>query len=100
MTSSDENLHVLCLVQAMVGAVTPNLRRVALEVLGPRKVRLCFVLEREDPEDREEISDISFEFEALQPGGIDLDVNVLVDSRSIEQIELPARVVYGRKEVS
>jgi hypothetical protein len=98
MSISNENMYILDLVQAMIGAITPNLRRVALEEIAPRKIRLCFVLEREDPADREEIDDIRFEFEALQATGIEIDVDVLVDSRPIEQIKLPMRTVYGRKE--
>jgi hypothetical protein len=82
----------------MIGAITPNLRRVALAMVGPGRVRLCFVLEQEDARDREEIDDIAFEFEALQARGIEVDVEVLIDSRRIEEIELPARVIYGRRE--
>lgn len=100
MILSDENGYVLCLVQAMIGAVSPNLRRAALEVLGPRSVRLCFVLENESPEDREEIEDIAFEFMALQSHEIDMVVDVMVDPRSLDQIDVPSRVVFGRKEAS
>lgn len=69
-------------------------------MLGPRSVRLCFVLENESPEDREEIEDIAFEFMALQSHEIDMVVDVMVDPRSLDQIDVPSRVVFGRKEAS
>lgn len=100
MMHTEENWYVLCLVQAMIGAVSPNLRRAALEVLGPRSVRLCFVLENESCEDREEIEDIAFEFRVLQSNEIDMVVDVMVDTRSIDQMDVPSRVVFGRKEAS
>lgn len=56
------------------------------------------VLERDDPDDREEVDDIAFEFEALQTQGIELDVNVIVDARPLHELDLPGRVVFSRKE--
>jgi hypothetical protein len=99
MTSvQEENTQVLNLVQAMVGAVSANLRRATLEVPARGAVRLRFVLERDDPADREEIEDIAFEFEALQTTAIELDVEVIVDARPIAELSLTGRVVFGRKE--
>jgi hypothetical protein len=98
MSLTEENLQVLNLVQAMVGAVTPNFRRVTLELTSPGTVCLRFVLERDDPDDREELEDIAFEFEALQTRGVELDMKVIVDARPIQEINLPGRVVFGRKE--
>lgn len=98
MSLSEENTQVLNLVQAMVGAVSSNLRRVTLEVPSSGAVRLTFVVERDDPEDREEIQDIAFEFEALQTQGIDLDVVVIVDDRPSSEMRIPGRVVFARKE--
>ena len=98
MTTSAENTQVLNLVQAMVGSITPNLRRVTLEVGAPDFVKIRFVLEREDPVDREELEDIVFEFEALQEGNVEVDMDVIVDARPIHEMDLPGRVVFGRKE--
>lgn len=78
--------------------MTSNLRWVTLEVPKPGAVRLRFVLEHDDPEDREEIEDIGFEFEALQTSGIELDVDIIVDSGPIAELGIPGRVVFGRKE--
>ncbi|KIG16804.1 hypothetical protein DB30_04148 [Enhygromyxa salina] len=60
-------------------------------------MHLRFVIERDSSDDREEIEDITFEFEALQVQGIDLDVDVIVDDGPIAEIGLPGRVVFGRK---
>jgi len=95
---SEENIQTLNLVQAMVGAVSSNLRWVTLEVPMPGAVRSRFVLEHDDPDDREEIADIGFELEALQTSGITLDVDIIVDSRPIAELDVPGRVVFGRKE--
>ena len=97
MTLSQENVQVLNLVQAMLGAISPNFRRVALET-GPQGVRLRFLLELDILTDREEIADIVFEFEALQLSRVDVLVDVLVDRRAIHEIDLPGRTVYLRKE--
>jgi hypothetical protein len=98
MSLTEENLQVLNLVQAMVGAITPNFRRVTLELTSHKTVCLRFVLEQDDPDDREEVDDIAFEFEALQTQGIELEVKVIVDTRPIHEIELLGRIVFGRKE--
>lgn len=98
MSLTEENLQVLNLVQAMIGAITPNFRRVTLELISPGSVCLRFLFERDDPDDREELEDIAFEFEALQSHGIELDVKVIVDARPVHEINLPGRIVFGRKE--
>ncbi|MEM9462404.1 MAG: hypothetical protein AAGF11_50110, partial [Myxococcota bacterium] len=98
MSLSEENIQVLNLVQAMIGAVSPNLRRVTLEVPRPSAVHLRFVLERDDADDREEIEDIGFKFEALQTTGIELEIDTIVDGTSIGEFRVPGRAVFGRKE--
>ena len=98
MSTEFENIQVLALVQAMIGSVGPNFRRVTLDAKVAGVVRLFFLLEHEDRSDREEIDEISFEFEALQGRGISVEVSVICDSRRIEEIDLPGRVVFGRRE--
>lgn len=94
----EENTQVLNLIQAMIGAVSPNLRRVTLEVLKPLDIRIWFLLEQDLADDREEIDDIGFEFEALQESGIKLDIEIIVDNRPISHLKIPGRTVFGRKE--
>lgn len=90
----------LDLVQAAVGSITPNFRRIWLELKDGQRVRLGFLLEQDIASDKEEIEEIVFEFEALQERALDVELSVLVDSRPLEQLEWPsqARVVFGRHE--
>jgi len=96
---NEENTQVLNLVQAMLGSITPNFRYVFLKCT-PTGVLLHFLLEHENLEDREEIDEIVFEFEALQLQFIDVEVVVSVDKRALGDLNIPIpdRTVYGRKE--
>ena len=63
----DWNFQALMVVQAMVGMLSPNFRRITLDHDGCQWL-ITFVLEREDAEDREEIEDFETEWDALQSG--------------------------------
>lgn len=92
------NALVLDLAQALIGAVTPNFRAVYLHAKED-SIELFFVLEHDDPVDKEEIEDIEFEFEALVGRLIDVDLFVLIDRRPLSEMNLPGRIVYARREV-
>ncbi|WP_169979132.1 hypothetical protein, partial [Tautonia rosea] len=92
-----ENARVLDLVQAMFGAISPNMRAISLECVDGG-VLLRFLLAEESEVDREEIDDILFEFEALQERAIEIRSSVVVSSRPEARVELPGRWVFGRKE--
>jgi hypothetical protein len=101
-----ENDRVLDLVQAMLGAVTANFRAVSLSITD-RNIILTFVLFEDTEEDREEIDDIVFEFEALQPQFIandlqlhivEVDFVIIVDKSPLSEINLPGRKIFIRKE--
>jgi hypothetical protein len=92
----EENLQVLNLVQALIGSVTPNMRAASLE-MTESGVRLHFLFERESPDDREETSDIAFEFEALQGRALVVEVVTTVSTEP-SAVSLPGRRVYGRKD--
>jgi hypothetical protein len=98
MSLVEENTQVLNLVQAMIGAVSPNFRRVTLEVSKPRVVHLRFLLEQDEFDDRDEIEDIGLTFEALQSSGIELYIDIIVDRRPLAELGMRGRVVFGRKE--
>ncbi len=91
------NRHVLMLLQALLGAVSPNFRMIAL---GNEEERwkLIFFLERESNEDRAEIEDVATEFEALQGTGIEYDVDVRITRDPIAWPAPPTRVVFRRRE--
>ena len=92
-----ENAHVLNLVQAMIGLISPNMRAVSVELAG-RGVRLHFLLAEEDGADREAIEDIIFEFEALQERFVNIEVTVAVSSEPPATGTVPGRRVFGRRE--
>ena len=100
MSFDRENREVLSLVQALIGAVSPNFRRVSLELIGTKGTRIRFLLESDDARDREEIDDIVAEFGALAwgHGHGELYVDTTCDARPLRELHFPGRVVYGRKE--
>lgn len=92
-----ENRQVLNLVQALLGFVTPNLRRVSLEMHGP-DVHVEFVIEHDDPTTRDDIEEIAFSFDALQTGPHSSH-HIVVDARPLQDLEWRGRLVYLRKEL-
>lgn len=97
MKANRENYFISTLVEAMLGAITPNIRAVALEVAN-EQVFLHVVLEHDSAVDREEIDDIVMKFEALQPNRIELEVDIRADAQSFDKIQIPGRLVYLRRE--
>jgi hypothetical protein len=93
-----ENFQVLNLVQALLGSIGSNFRYISLICSEEKKVTLFFIIENDRLEDREEIEDIMFEFEALQDSFINDEVIIKVDSRPLREIDLVGRRVYVRKE--
>jgi hypothetical protein len=80
----------------MLGAVSPNWRSVSVESIEGG-ARLHFLLERDDEADREEISDVEFEFQALHPDE-DVQFSVVVSPSEAAVLDLPGRRVFLRKE--
>lgn len=93
---AEENAQVLNLLQALLGTISPNMRAISLEWHGGSG-RLYVVLEHENADDREEISDVAFAFQALQDRDIPLEVSIRVTDTP-EPPSLPGRAVYRRKE--
>ena len=91
-----ENRAVLSLVQAMIGAISPNFRRVSLAIVDD-KTHLQFVLHSESAEDREEISDIAFAFEALHEAQIDIALDIIVTIRPLLEVPSLHRVVFAQR---
>lgn len=96
MRQQAENVYVVNLVRAMLGAVSPNWRAVSVEATehGPR---LHFLLERDDEADREEISDVEFEFHALCMDE-DVQLSILVSPSEAAVLDLPGLRVFLRRE--
>ena len=59
---------------------------------------LVFVLAQEHAGDRDEIGEVPSEFEALQSGPVDCDVEILVTNEPLVFPPEPERVIYRRRE--
>jgi len=101
LTLAEENMITVMLLQALVGAVSANIRMITLSLEAP-VWKLQFVLESESTEDREEIEDIAGEFDglllALDRRELRFEVETLVSTERLGCPEPPARVVFKRKE--
>jgi hypothetical protein len=98
MTLAEDNAKVLALGQALLGAITPNFRLVAIRF--EPVVEITIVLEHESEADREEAEDIEFEFVALQDDvGRSVKTTVVVNPNPIGDTTHYGRLVYLRKEV-
>jgi len=80
----------------MLGSVTPNWRAVFVQG-DSRSISVTFVLATESLEDREQIADVTFEFEALQPDS-DVVITVLVSGVPIDNFSDAGRMIFARKE--
>ena len=100
--TADKNLHfantqVLYLVQALLGLISLNMRAVSISC-SHDQVQLTFVLYCESEDSLDEITDIVFEYEALQQTRIDISVAVVIDSaQPVPELVLDARLVFLRK---
>lgn len=98
VTLEDRNKIAVMLMQALWGAISPNFRMVAFCPCEP-VWKLLFVLEKEDDVDREEISDVAAEFDALQESGsARFEVEAVVSAAPLTWPEPPWLVVYRRRE--
>jgi hypothetical protein len=99
MTEKDAdriNALQVMLMQAMLGAISSNVRMVTLLVTQTR-CEVEFYLERDDPGDREEAQDVADEFAVLLEDRA-VEAKVTVTASDLDWPAHPARVVYRRKE--
>ncbi|QDT48313.1 hypothetical protein Pan258_23550 [Symmachiella dynata] len=92
-------LDSLCLTQALLGVVSDNFRYVSI-TRQAEKITIQIILATHCGEDFEEIDDLKTEFEALQPGPVDFDVEVFVSEEPIilEPPNESSIVVFKRRE--
>lgn len=96
------NMITVMLVQALLGAISPNFRRVALSFSASKLTVLC-VLERDDDSDREEIEDIVDEFACLLTDlpdiGFFVESEIIIDSSFLPALDVEKWTpVFRRKE--
>lgn len=101
MNLEAENQQVLFLLQALLGAISPNFRRISLVLDSSREVTVFFLLETRRADDLEEIQDIMFEFDALQiDSGVGINHEVLVLEEHDGCIPtIPGRLVFSIKTI-
>ncbi len=92
-----ENGLVLSLVEAMLGGISSNFRRVGLKVENDI-VKLQFILAEESALDREEIEEWLFVLESLQSGPIEIDAEVRIHAGDLQDLDLSTRAVFARRE--
>jgi len=96
-TLSEWNTLLLQLNEALIGKVTPNLRRVAA-TYSDTAWTIDFVLEMDTDVDREEIGEVVAAFEALQTIQLPLKIRVLITTDSLPWPHERTRVAYWRRE--
>lgn len=101
MNTADElkvwNYQVLMLVQAMLGAVTPNFRMVVLSREGEEWV-ISFYFEKDVADDIEEVEDIICQYTAYQDSSLKCRREVIIGREKLPSLSQADRVVYRRKE--
>jgi hypothetical protein len=98
-TDQDWNFQSLAVVQAMLGMLSPNFRRVTLDHDGGKWL-ITFVLERIDADDQEEIEDFGSEWDALQSAPEPRDVQTVVTSEALSWPSPSTRVLFLRREAA
>ena len=96
--STDEmNAKLAIIVQALLGMISSNFRRVSFRWDG-HAWHVWFVLEKEDEQDREEISDFITELDAINGHTTVININIEVTEHPLLFPVFPERVVFLRRE--
>lgn len=91
------NFQVLMLVQAMLGAVTPNFRMVVLSCEDDVWL-IRFYLEENIDDDIGEVEDIICQYTAYQGSDLKCRSEIFVGNEDLPSLSEAERVVYRRKE--
>lgn len=89
--------QALMLIQALLGAISPNFRLVSIG-LSDHTVKIQIILEEKSEVDDDEINDVASEFEALQERPVDYEIDTLVTKEDINWPNSDTIVVYRRRE--
>ncbi|MBR9801286.1 hypothetical protein GYB59_06125 [bacterium] len=89
----------LCLTQALLGVISQNFRMVSVTRQGT-SLTIQILLAIHCDEDIQEIEDLKTEFEALLPGPVDFNVEVVSSQQPIilEPPSVSTIVVFRRRE--
>jgi hypothetical protein len=92
-----ENYQLVTAVQALWGAISPNMVAVSLRCVGP-EVHMHFYLEVDSLIDREGIEDVATDLEALQFTSVPIHTHVSVVGERISWRDIEGRSIYRRYE--
>lgn len=90
-----ENYQVVSAVQALWGAITPEMVAISLACNGPA-VHLYFYLESDSPAVRNEIDDVASDLAALQFTDVPIHTHVDVVEAEVRWEQIEGRVIYRR----
>lgn len=92
-----ENYQVVSAIQALWGAVTPNMIAISLSCVGP-EVHLHFYLHEASNVDKEMIDEAAGDLEVLQFTGIPIHTHISVVSEPLVHTEFAGRLIFRRYE--
>jgi len=92
-----ENMHALMLQQALLGAISSNVRLIYMKS-SPNAIGVYVVLEHDSDSDREECDDLVMEVEVLFDRPIDVTVHVSVSQDPLFLNRIDGRAIFRRKE--
>ncbi|MDZ5647948.1 hypothetical protein [Nitrospirillum sp. BR 11828] len=92
------NLQTMVLMHALLGSISSNFRMVTLRWKIDQWV-IDFILEKENTEDFEEISEIMEDYDSLQEKYIKFMSIITVTDAPIRMPEFPERAIFRRKEI-
>lgn len=90
-----ENYQVVSAVQALWGAITPEMIAISLRCKGPA-VHLYFYLEAESEAAREEIEDVVSELGSLQFTDVPIHTHIDVVGTEVRHEQIDGRLIYRR----
>jgi hypothetical protein len=92
-----ENYQVVSALQALWGAVTPNMISISLGCVGP-EVHLYFYLQEASSIDMERIEEAAEDLEALQFTSVPIHTHVNVVAEPLLHQQVEGRLIFRRYE--
>ena len=92
-----ENYQVVSAVQALWGAIRPNMVAISLKCVGP-EVHLHFYLEADSTIEREGIEDVATDLEVLQLANVPVQRHINIVGKQMDWEQIEGRCIYRRYE--
>ena len=92
-----ENYQVVSAVQALWGAIRPNMVAISLKCVGP-EVHQHFYLEADSTIEREGIEDVATDLEVLQLANVPVQRHINIVGKQMDWEQIEGRCIYRRYE--